>query len=375
MTELEVRNILKKYSEGTASESEKALLESWYLEYNSSQQAELPLYERMAALDEVWSKLESANPRTKKIRLWPKIAIAGSLLFILSFGGYLLLQQQGHSDIDLLVKNDIPAGKNAATLTLANGKKILLDQTKEGLVGTESGIGISKSSAGKLTYAAELINGDNSEPKYNTLETAKGQQYQVVLPDGSTIWLNAASSVSYPVIFSKKERSVEITGEAYFEVKKDQTRPFIVKSKGQQVEVLGTHFNVSTYADDPAIKTTLLEGSVRVSTNGTRQTAVLLPGQQASLNNGKLAISRPETEEVIAWKNGYFMFESEDIQSIMRKISRWYNIEVTYEGEIPQDTFSGTVDRYAKVSQILKKLQLTDKVRFKIEERRIIVTK
>ena len=375
MTEQEVRDILEKYNEGTASESEKALLESWYLEYNSEGYTELPLYDRMAALDEVGSRIGVGQPLERKISLWPRLAIAGSLLVLLSFGGYFLLKQEKSADIDVLAKNDIPAGTNTATLTLANGKKIILDQTKEGLIATESGVGIRKSSSGSLMYSPGASDENNSTAELNKLETAKGQQYQVTLPDGSMIWLNAASSITYPVLFSKKERLVEITGEAYFEVAKNKAVPFIVKSREQRIEVLGTHFNVSTYADDPAIKTTLLEGSVKVSVNGAKQSVLLLPGQQASLSNGRLAIDRPDTEEVTAWKNGYFMFESEDIRAIMRKISRWYNIEVIYDGEIPNDRFSGTVDRYAKVSQILKKLQLTNKVHFKIQERRIIVTK
>jgi len=196
----------------------------------------------------------------------------------------------------------------------------------------------------------------------------------VVLSDGSKVWINSASSLRYPTAFTGNERKVELTGEAYFEVAHNPAKPFRVASRNQTVEVLGTHFNINAYDDEPAIKTTLLEGKVKV-TAANNEVRFLQPGQQSALSTGAFTVSAVETDEAVAWKNGQFMFENDNIQYIMRTLSRWYDVDVEYSGAIPDDTFGGGTSRFKNVSEVLNVLQLTGKVHFKIEGRKIIVSK
>ncbi len=293
--------------------------------------------------------------------LWPRIAAAASILLFLSIGGYYIFHKQPVGQT-AYYKNDIKPGNNGAILTLANGRKIVLEQTKAGKIIQQNGTDLRKAGDSLLVYQAAGA-ASTTVISYNTLETPKGKQYSVVLPDGSKVWLNAASVLKYPTTFAK-ERLVELTGEAYFEVVHNSEMPFRVKTNNQIAEDIGTHFNINAYADEPSIKTTLLEGAVKV--NGI----LLSPGQQT---DGKRATT-VNTEETMAWKNGYFMFEDENIQPIMRKIARWYNVDIVYTGDIPSDKFWGTVSRFGNVSQVLKKLELTKKVHFEIEGRRIMVS-
>ncbi len=427
MDEIEIKRILERYKAGNASEADIALLESWYLTDGEQQGVRvLSMEERVHAVDTVWNNLEknylqdsagneSGDQRDqfsgqgnephrrpdqpnlqhnkphgfqheeitrsgRRLYSWPRIAAAAAILALLSFGGYFLIRNTNQNALVVSAKNDIAPGKNSATLTLANGKQIVLNNAVNGQLASESGITISKSAQGELIYKADPANENTvNAGQLNTLETFKGEQYQVILPDGSHVWLNAASILKYPVAFSRKERLVELTGEGYFEVAHQKSRPFRVKTAQQIVEVLGTHFNINAYPDEPVSRTTLLEGSVRITTSALERSAagslMLKPGEQSVLIGNQVNIVEANLEETIAWKNGYFMFESEKITAVMRKIARWYNVEVVYEGEVPTDQFGGTVSRFEKVSQVLKKLELTDKVHFKVEGRRIIVTK
>lgn len=425
--EIEIKRILERYKAGRASEADIALLESWYLiDEEEPGVSVLSMEERVHAVDTVWNNLEKnylqdlagnesnrqqdvfndqySKPNSQQDELnryhnqphgfqheegtrsgrrlynWPRVAAAAAILAVLSFGGYFLIRNTKQNALVVSAKNDIAPGKNSATLTLANGKQIVLNNAVNGQLASESGITISKSAQGELIYKADPAkeNAVNAG-QLNTLETFKGEQYQVILPDGSHVWLNAASVLKYPVAFSRKERLVELTGEGYFEVAHQKSRPFRVKTAQQIVEVLGTHFNINAYQDEPVSRATLLEGSVRVTTPALERSAagslMLKPGEQSVLVGNQVNIVEANMEETIAWKNGYFMFESEKITSVMRKIARWYNVEVVYEGEVSSDQFGGTVSRFEKVSQVLKKLELTDKVHFKIEGRRVIVTK
>ncbi|GAA0886525.1 hypothetical protein GCM10009120_51240 [Sphingobacterium siyangense subsp. cladoniae] len=272
--------------------------------------------------------------------------------------------------------NDIAPGKNVATLTLANGKTITLSDAKSGVV--------IKASA--LTYsdgtAIENIKIKGSE--ISTISTPRGGQYNIELPDGTTVALNAASTLKFPSSFSGLvNRRVELAGEGYFEVAPDKKHPFIVKTGEQTIEVLGTHFNINSYDDEPVIKTTLLEGSVKVATYVKGNSAqalggstILKPGQQAQLgNDGKLHTTEVNTKEVVAWKDGKFVFKDETLGSIMRKISRWYNVDIIYQGISPEETFWGSISKFENVSKVLEKLELTGGVHFKIEGRKIYVTR
>jgi len=419
MNKSDIENILDKYKAGTASDQEMALLQSWSMSYTAPGADDLSMDARVEETDKIWQNLQEAHQQVKKAVLWPRIAIAASLFILCSLGGYFWIRNSNQDAFEITAKNDLSPGKNSAVLTLANGKKILLNDAANGQLASEAGIIISKTKKGQLIYrVTDAGNGDINQ--FNTLETRNGEQYQVVLPDGSHIWLNATSSLRYPTAFSGKERVVELRGEGYFEIAKAYTSsrntssslsgsssslsgsssslsgsssslsgsssslrggtpkqstrvPFIVKTKTQQVEVLGTHFNINAYDDEPLTRTTLMEGSVQVS-SGT-PTVLLKPGEQSILVGNQLNVSKANIEEAMSWKNGLFIFERENIESIMRKISRWYNVQVRYSGELPAESFSGVVNRFENVSQVLRLLSLTNRVHFKIEEGRIIVTK
>ncbi|GGB96966.1 FecR family protein [Dyadobacter sediminis] len=306
--------------------------------------------------------------------LWPKMAAAA--LIILAVGLYWW----SRGDQDRLAQQrapkpelaDIPPGGNKAMLTLGDGSSIMLDSAKNGSLASQGNTSITKSAAGELVYNTSG-NADKAAV-FNTVTTPKGGQFHIVLPDGSSVWLNAASSLKFPTAFSGKERSVEITGEVYFEVAHNAKMPFLVKTGETRIAVLGTHFNVMAYADEKVIKTTLMEGSVKVSRAG--KSALLTPGQQAritAVSDRIVVASDVDTEKEMAWKNGYFQFEDDNLENIMRQISRWYDVEVTYEGNPGKETFTGKLPRSGNVSRVLKILSLSG-VKFRIKEKSIIVT-
>ncbi|MBT2561712.1 FecR domain-containing protein [Pedobacter sp. ISL-68] len=370
MDEQQLKELLQKYEAGTCTEQERAILEDLYLQWNPENK-EIPHQLIEHSVNKVWQRLANESLSRQGKRLWPHIAAASVLLF-LSVGGYFLFHQQATPKQNIAtLQHDIAPGGNKAVLTLADGSKISLDDARKGELVKQSDATITKTGNGQLIYslvnsAAPSARGGKVADLQNTLSTPQGGQYQLILPDGSHVWLNAASSITYPVVFSGKERKVSITGEAYFQVTKNKTRPFIVRLPDQsEVRVLGTHFNINTYADEPVSVTTLLEGSVRVS-NGS-ESKLLVPGQQAMLKSGKLIVSPADTEEAVAWKNGYFRFNDEKIESIMRKLSRWYSIKVSYEGTPPTGGLNGKVSRFKNISQVLKALEATKTVHFKIE--------
>lgn len=319
-------------------------------------------------------------------KLWYKASIAAAILMILSVGAFFLVPRTTglKPNTDHLITQDIAPGSNKAILTLGNGKQIILNDAGPGILAKQAGITISKTADGQLIYdlsaTADAVKGKTERKEmYNTVATPKGGQYQVNLPDGTSVWLNSASSLKFSTTFkSQHKREVELTGEAYFEVAHDKRKPFVVISKGQEIEVLGTHFNVNSYADEPEVKTTLLEGSVRVSPtlgDPTKKlnTSILKPGEQATLKETGITVKTVDLESVIAWKKGYFLMKDEDIYSVMRKIERWYDVEVIYAGDFKGSTFEGSVSRFRNVSEILRKFELTGNVHFKIEGRRITV--
>ncbi len=315
----------------------------------------------------------SSNGR--KISLWLRLAAAAIVLAFLSVGGYFLLSKKASNQQQIAQNqiHDIAPGGNKAILTLADGKKISLTDAKNGTLANQDVVNINKTQDGQLVY--NISNHQNTPIQtitYNTIETPRGGQYHLILADGTQVWLNAASSLRYPTTFTGKERKVELTGEAYFEVVHNAKSPFKVISNGQEVEDIGTHFNINAYTDEPATKTTLLEGAVRVSENN--HSKILSPGQQATVSNHTLTINTVDTEEAIAWKNGQFVFENENIHSIMRKLSRWYDAEVVYSGAISNEVFVGEMSRYKNVSKVLDILQHTGKVHFKVEGKKIIVS-
>lgn len=317
----------------------------------------------------------------KKIRkniLWKPIVAAASIFIVAALSLYLYTNSTQNRPVrPVSHASHIKPGDNKAYLTLANGKKIVLSDAKNGTLVAQNGIQITKTTDGQLVYTV-TGNNNSTSSDYNTIETPKGGQYQVRLPDGTNVWLNAASSLRYPSAFKGSERKVELSGEAYFEVAKNKKMPFRVISNTQTVEVLGTHFNVNSYLDEADTKTTLLEGSVRVKRNNSTTAVVIRPGQQASVKqnvNDKINVAEADMEEVMAWKNNYFRFNNENIESVMRKISRWYNVDVEYKGAISDEEFNGTISRSKNIVQVLEMLEGTKSIHFKIEGRRIVVMK
>ena len=269
------------------------------------------------------------------------------------------------------IKNDIVPGSTGAVLTLADGSVIVLDSAGEGSLAKQGNTNILKA-GGSVQYVAQSGAVD-AALAYNTIATPRRRQFQLVLEDGTKVWLNAESSIRFPAAFDKKERRVDITGEAYFEVAKDAKRPFAVTVNGMQVQVLGTHFNINAYSDEPAIHTTLLEGSVKVTNNNIVK--MLLPGQQAQLqSNGTFNIAKNvNTDEIVAWKNELFSFHDTDIKSLMRQISRWYDVDVVLPQNVSNLAFNGHISRKSNLSAVLKVLELTEEVAFTIEGKRLIV--
>lgn len=308
---------------------------------------------------------------------WMAAAVA---LFGISVAIYLVNQRSAQplaivKNRPILLKNDALPGGDKAILTLANGSQIVLDSAHTGQLAQQGGTIIGKTANGQLVYDATKSTADShsATASLNTITTPRGGQYTVVLPDGTKVWLNAASSLRFPASFTGKERSVELSGEGYFEVAKNAAKPFKVKVNKVEVEVLGTHFNIMAYKDEPKIETILLEGAVKIK-NGAAE-ALLKPGQEAlaGQTDTYLKVQQANIEEAMAWKNGYFLFNAENIQSIMRKISRWYDVDIVYVGNVENKDFDGSVSRFKNVSEVLKMLELTDAIHFKVEEGRIIV--
>lgn len=269
-------------------------------------------------------------------------------------------------------RNEVPPGGNRAMLRLADGTTIALDSAANGRLAQQGNARITKLANGQLAYNTTGV--DGQEVLYNTMTTPRGGQYRLTLPDGTQVWLNAASSITYPTAFTEKERKVSITGEAYFEVAASARKPFRVTVQQVEVTVLGTSFNISAYTEETAVKTTLLNGAVKVSDRKTSK--LLQPGQQAQVNGAGAftVLEDVDTEETIAWKNGYFQFTDADMPTVMRQLEKWYDIKVTYEGEIPQKSFGGGMQRSLPLSGVLSILE-ENGVRFRIEDRNITVLK
>jgi ferric-dicitrate binding protein FerR (iron transport regulator) len=376
MEDSELNELLERHRTGKSTPQDKAFLESWYLTHNQSSPFIMKEEDRASDVDQVWTHIQPDQIYPKKINSWYPIAAAAAVLIFISVGSYFWLHKKNKASINTIAKNDITPGKNQATLTLANGKKLVLGDVVTGQLAREAGVIISKTRNGELIYTARTVTGKGLlSTAFNELETSRGQQYQVVLPDGSHVWLNAASSLKYPVVFGGKERLVELKGEAYFEVSHNKAMPFKVKTPQQVVEVLGTHFNVDAYSDEKATATTLMEGSVKVTAVANHKNIVIKPGQQSTVSASGVNVQQVDTDEAIAWKNGYFQLNDENLESIMRKVSRWYNVDVEYIDNAPQSlVFSGTVSKYKNVSQVIKILELTNEVHFKIDGNRIIVS-
>lgn len=371
--------LVEKYLEGSASPKETAELMEWY-RLSNEQDVGWPGGE-----DEGENELRSRIFREIKkktfkpdrgLHYWPRVAAAAFILLSLSLGGYFLIHRHRAIPATKIVSSQaIMPGSNGATLTLSNGQVITLGQAGSGAIAKQGQITLQKQNDSVLIYQKNNGTGPLSpgDISYNTLETPRGHQFQVVLPDGTRVWLNAASSLKYPVAFTRKTRTVELKGEAYFEVIHDDAQPFRVVTQKQIVEDIGTHFNIEAYPDDSSAKTTLLEGAAKVILGGGRQSRLLYPGEQALVNR-HISIRKVDTSEAVAWKNGQFVFRSTSLRHIMQQIARWYDVDVVYENDVSGKSVWGTVSRYADVSAVLNLIELTGVAHFKTAGRKIIVT-
>lgn len=374
MSEKDATDLLIRYCNDQASEEEKALVESWYADYtqNTYNQA-INDQELENNREEILRRILLELPGQKKINYRRLISIAASVVLILCAGVFFIKQRKSHQDQPAIAakkgnSNLLPGG-NKATLILSNGNSINLNDTKNGALANEKGIVIHKNAEGRIIYdqAGHTIQESNV---FNTVITPKGGQYQLVLSDGTRVWLNAASTLKYPVTFAGAKREIELSGEAYFEVAHDQHRPFRVISNGQTVEVLGTHFNVNAYPDEKMTRTTLIEGSVKVS--AAEMSSQIRPGEQVQFKNGHLAVTQADIEEAIAWKRGFFYFKDDDIQTVMRQLSRWYDVTVKYEGQISTREFSGQMNKNITAAQLMHILSF-EQIHYRIENRTIII--
>lgn len=370
MKSIEAKELLRKYTEGTCTEEEQYLFEQWYDNLNRADRLQLTEMDLEKTEQEISNVLFDKIQQPKRIVLWPRIAAA--VLVFLSVGGYFFMQQQTIPQTDQSPGEIVP-GSNKAMLTLSNGKQISLSDAQNGPLSKEGNQLVKKEDNGTVSYESNGPSDKSDALTYNTISTPRGGQWSVILPDGTKVMLDATSSIKYPVRFTGKERNVDVTGQAYFEVAHNPKMPFLVKTKNQVVEVLGTHFNVNVYTDEPSSTVTLLEGSVKISKG--MKTAVLNPGQQAVMINGanNISVKRVDAENFIAWKTGRFFFNKADIQTVMRQLSRWYDVKVSYKGTMPQQQFNGDIQRNLQATQILDILSNYYNIPFKIEGKKIIV--
>jgi transmembrane sensor len=356
--------LIDRYLQQQCSPEESAVVETVYKQYASLKPLNEAELDFARIRDESFLNISAAINRQQRrpVRVLLRIAAAACVLISVSIGAYFIWNNRVLTSTVITAKNDIPPGHGQATLTLANGQKIVLTKgvhtnVKQGTTAISIDNGV--------TYTSSL--GRNKEPvAYNTLSTKNGEQspYPLVLSDGSKVWLNAQSSITFPTAFNRKERIVKLVGEAIFEISHEANRPFKVQAQNQTIEDIGTVFNVNAYADEATVKTTLIEGKVKVGNMLLSE-----PGQQTDGLNVKSVNAKRFT----AWKNGDFYFENEDIQTVMRELSRWYNIEVIYQGNITKDGFNAEISRGKNISAILNILENTKGVQFKIEGRRITV--
>jgi transmembrane sensor len=360
------KKLLHRYNAGKCTEAEKALLESWYKEFEFQKLPELTNDQ----LAEILS-IQIPSPQRKIKSLIPWISSAAAVLLLcLSVGGYFLWHKHHLPQVAEKYTYNVPPGTDKAILTLANGKKMVLSANQVGKLAEQGGVTVDRTADGKVLYTTSEKQSPTVATLFNTLNTPRGGQYSLVLSDGTKVWLNAASSIKFPVAFNANERKVEITGEAYFEVVHDATKPFRIIVGNRIIEDLGTQFNVNSYVDEPLTKVTLITGSVKIS--GNNQNIILKPGQQSQFpsqlaGQGFRITDNADVAEAVAWKNGLFKFHKASLQTVMRQLSRWYNVNVNYEGKIPDVEFSGEITRNVNMSEVLDILSYL-KVHFKMKE-------
>jgi transmembrane sensor len=378
------KRMVRKYLSGRANDKERAAIERYYNLF--SIQEDILEDENKESVNQIGSRLKSSidlkitNQDKPSYQLFQRLVAAVAIVMTVSAGLYFYSNKSPKYQNGIvqhkLQNHELLPGSNKAVLSLSDGSQIILNSAEDGVLSNQNGVTATKTTDGSVIYNNTS---SSASQLMNSISTPKGGQYQVILSDGTSVWLNAGSKLTYPVAFSGNNRNVTLAGEAYFEVAKDTKRPFQVITNQQQITVLGTHFNISAYQDDAETKTTLLEGKVSVRQTGSSTDRTLAPGEQATSISGNkksaIQVTRIDTDEAIAWQKGYFQFQDEDLESVLRKISRWYDVDIYYaESRIPSGLyFNGTISKYKNASQVLKKLELTGGVHFQIEGRRIIV--
>lgn len=381
MTPDKLAELVSRYQSGLCSPAEMAFLESWYNKRDVNAISELSPEEFLADLSIIRSGLVLQDQpshffKVKRISLAVKIALAASVLLILSFSSYLIYTSLNTQEPQNLFVNDIPPGINQATITLANGKTIPLSQQQKTLVIASSGLSYNDGTA----VAGATAEGIGTSIQMLRASIPLGGTYQLTLPDGTKVWLNAGSSLKFPSNFNgAKERKVELTGEAYFEVFSNARQPFEVKTATQELSVLGTHFNVNAYDNETVVRTTLAEGVVLIRKKGIedpvegRDFVVLKPGQQSQMALDALAVKAVDVMQYISWKDGFFRFEDNTIEEVMKMLSRWYNIKVVYRNTPGTSRYTGNISKSVHISEILNMLKRTNSVGFEVQGRRVTV--
>jgi transmembrane sensor len=375
MNEKRVNSLSEKLFNGTITHEERNELETWYADKGGN----------VVEIDSHLNKEEFSNnlfllisekaglSQRKKRPVFKYAAIAASVVLCISVASYFLLKTPAQNSVTSSgqLAGKVMPGGNKALLKLSNGQLVDLSDANQGQLSTGGRELIDKTANGQITY--KPIPGSKEVLGYNTLTTPRGGKFSIRLPDGSLAMLDAGSSITYPARFGARERLVTISGQVYFEVLHLATQPFIVKAGNQVIEDIGTHFNISAYADEKIVRTTLEEGAVSVKQSGA--TVFLKPGQAAVsiAALGRPKVEPADLEETLAWKNGYFRFNNEPIESIMPKISRWYNVDIQYTGKLPADGFNGTISRSKSIEKVLDMLQRTGIIHFKVEGRNVTV--
>lgn len=370
MSNEELIILAEKIEKGKANKQEMllyaAICESFQKEQVSLEGMEAEILEMQeAGLRKFWIRQSGGN--IKKQPLWPRMAVAAvAALVIVAVGLFYYSDQTGKGLQGL--NYDIAPGKNTATLTLGNGKKIQLSDSKTGLVINSTELHYNDGSVvASDSVLRKIVSETMTQADLLMASTPRGGTYQVILSDGTHVWLNADSKLKFPSRFTGNSRTVILSGEGYFEVAHNKLKPFKVISEGQEIQVLGTHFNVNAYPDEGSTKTTLLTGSVKINEGIT-----LKPGEQAIATKGELRVSKADIEEAVAWKNGFFIFKDSDLAEVMRQLSRWYDLDVEFKGPVPQNIFNGKVYRNMSLNDVLDVLSFS-KVKFKIQGKRMTI--
>jgi transmembrane sensor len=374
MDEQYFHELVGKYLDGTASEQERRVVEGYYEELAGEPGRLFSEVELAALKSEIFRSIgRRIRAEAPVVSLWRRVGVAAAVLIVLAGAGYWFWQGRvgdpSHLAQAQRFKNDIGPAHQGATLTLAGGQLIRLDSAANGTIAAQGNTWVLKQDTA-LSYVGKA--GDEAV-LYNTVSTGKGEEYHIELADGTRVWLDAESSIHFPTGFPGKERLVEITGQAYFEVAHRAFQPFRVKAGGQLIEDIGTAFNVNAYADEAFARTTLLEGSVKINDGG--QGVTLRPGQQARVDSGGITVvSGVDLDEVMAWKNGRFLFEGSSVEEIMAQLSRWYDIDVIYHDKI-SEKFVAKISRDEPLSRMLNLLEMTKEIAFTIEGKKITIYK